>query len=305
MQQPTLPVVATAVSTAGTALSGEAALGQRLFFDPRLSKDGRVSCASCHQPGKAFSDGRPVSIGVGGAQGRRNAPTLVAAGRQSFQFWDGRARTLEQQALGPIQDPHEMAMPLPELVARLEAIPTYSDAFRTQYNSPVTPALVGRALASYQRTLTPPADDFVARLMRGDRQAVDSLTPSQRNGYRVFHTKGCAQCHSGPDLRDNQFHNLGVGMDKAKPDLGRYEVTKKREDWGAFKTPTLRNLTKTAPYMHDGSIATLEEVVEFYDEGGIANRNLSPLMKPLNLTEQDEDDLVTFLKSLTDSFGGR
>lgn len=278
------------------ALPGdEVSLGRALFFDKALSRDGTVSCASCHDPARGFADGRPVGVGVDGAHGKRNVPTIVNAGRQPFQFWDGRAATLADQALGPIQAADEMAMTLPALTARLQGTATYARAFQTVYASNVTPALVARAIARWEQTVQAPNDSLAARVLRREPAALAQLSASQRAGEGLFRNRGCVSCHGGQDGRDNRFNNIGVGMDKAAPDLGRFAVTGLPADYGAFKTPTLVNVADTAPYMHDGSQATLRDVVEHYNRGGIRNQNLDRRIQPLNLNEQQKQDLVAFL----------
>lgn len=280
-----------------SATVSEAALGRALFFDRSLSKDGTVSCASCHDPAKGYADGLPTSVGVGGAHGTRNAPTIRNASRQGFQFWDGRASSLEEQALGPVQAAAEMNVTLAELESRLQANPAYTAQFRALYNSAPTSALFARAVASFERTETV-QDDFAQRVLRGDTATLATLAPQARNGLNHFRNLGCVACHGGPDARDGRFHNLGVDALKASPDPGRFAVTGNPADQGAFKTPTLINVADTAPYMHDGSLATLRDVVEFYNHGGNPNPNRDRRLRPLNLTETQKQELVAFLSVL-------
>jgi cytochrome c peroxidase len=275
----------------------EAALGRALFFDRGLSRDGAVSCASCHDPAKGYGDGRPTSVGTGGATGTRNAPTIRNASRQPTQFWDGRSPSLEAQALGPIQAANEMGLTLPQLEQRLQANPTYVAQFRTLYGSAPTSALFARAIAGFEHTETV-TDDLAQRILRGDAATLATLTPQARAGQARFRALGCVACHGGPDGRDGQFHNLGVGTDRPNPDPGRFAVTGAPVDQGAFKTPTLINVADTAPYMHDGSLATLRNVVDFYDRGGVRNANLDRRMRPLGLTEAQKQELVAFLSLL-------
>lgn len=284
-------------SQASGHLAAEIALGKQLFFDPRLSIDSSISCATCHDPKMGFANGKAVATGVGGLKGHRNVPTILSSGRQSTQFWDGRMRTLEEQALGPIQAPDEMAMPLPTLTKRLQGIPEYARQFAVLYGGTVTPERIGKSIAAFERTFMAP-EDGTGRLMGGDETMLKNLSASERAGYFVFRTKGCISCHDHVDMRDDKFHNVGVGTDKPTPDVGRMKVTGKPTDWAAFKTPTLRNVADTAPYMHDGSLANLREVVEFYNKGGIANRNLDPKIQPMHLEEWQKQDLVSFLSTM-------
>ncbi len=269
------------------------ALGRRLFFDADLSLDRSISCASCHDPEKGWTNGEQFAVGVGGATGTRNTPTILNAAYNRRQFWDGRVRTLEAQALGPIMNPVEMAMPSPEaLVDRIREDPEYEELFAAAFPDGITAANVGRALAAFQRTVlagNTPYDRFQA----GDREA---LSPAARNGLDVFLKKGnCANCHKPPLFTDHLFYNLGVGMEKEDPDVGFYAVTELPTSVGRFKTPTVREVAKTAPYMHDGSISTIAEVVDFYDKGGQPNPNLDRGMRPLRLTDQEKRDLVQFM----------
>ena len=279
-------------------------LGRRLYFDARLSKDGTISCASCHAPEKGFSDGRATSLGVGGQTGARNAPTVMNRLFSKEQFWDGRAADLEDQALGPIQNPVEMGHTLPAMISSVEAIPFYAPEFEKAFGSPgITGDRVAQAIATYERTVlagNAPYDRYQA----GDKSA---LSESAVRGMSLFtdaQKANCVTCHAGFNFTDESYHNLGVGMDKPNPDWGRFTVTKNDFDRGAFKTPTLRNVTQSAPYMHDGSDATLKDVIDFYDRGGLKNQWQSKEIKPLNLTSQDKADLVAFLEALTGEVRG-
>jgi cytochrome c peroxidase len=275
----------------------KAALGERLFFDPKLSRDGTVACTSCHLPGHALSDTLAVSRGVDGRVGVRNAPTLMNRGWARSLFWDGRAASLEEQALHPIRSPREMDLPLETLGPRLRENPDYVHAFRAAFpdeEDPVGPEGVARALASYVRTLQA-GDAPFDRFRAGQR---DASPDDARRGARLFFGRaGCAVCHAGPTFSDGRFHNTGISWGSA--DLGRYRVTGADEDRGRFRTPPLRELTRTAPYMHDGSVRTLEEVVDLYDRGGTPNPFLSHRLRPLDLTEQEKADLVAFLRALS------
>lgn len=272
-------------------------LGRKLYFDKRLSADNSVACATCHNPKFGFTDGQPVSTGIKGQKGGRSAPTVINRLFSKEQFWDGRAEDLEAQALGPIQNPIEMGNTLEGVVKKLNAIEGYRQEFRKVFGTDVTAEGIAKAIASFERTVlsgNSPYDRFKA----GDKKA---LSESAQRGLALFESKrvNCVTCHVGPNFTDEGFRNIGVGMDKIKPDLGRFEVTKRDADRGAFKTPTLREIARTAPYMHDGSLKTLLDVINFYDRGGIPNPYLSPDMKPLKLSEQEKADLVEFLKSLT------
>jgi cytochrome c peroxidase len=268
-------------------------LGKQLYFDPRLSCDNTVSCASCHDPKKGWSNGTPFATGVRSQVGGRSAPTIINAAYHDLQFWDGRAKLLEGQALGPIQNPIEMDHKIEECVVKLNDIPGYRQQFRKVFNSDVTPENIAKAIAAFERTIlsgNAPYDKFKA----GDTKALSE--PAQR-GMKIFFGKGhCSACHVGANFSDAAFHNIGVGMEKEKPDLGRYEVTRIAGDKGSFKTPTLREIARTAPYMHDGRFATLEEVVDYYDKGGHPNPQLDEELFPLKLAAQEKADLVTFLK---------
>ena len=272
------------------------ALGRRLFFDPILSRDHTLACASCHDPRRAFVDGLPIAEGVRGRRGTRNAPVLVNRAYGKTQFWDGRAKSLEEQALQPIQNPKEFDMSLEEVIARLENHSDYPALFQAAFRRDVNAEDLGRALASYVRTILS-GDAPIDRYMNGEPEA---LSEQVRQGLRLFRGKAnCTACHLSPNFTDEQFHNTGVAWRDGKLlDPGRFVVTGKEEDRGAFKTPTLRNIARTAPYMHDGSLATLEEVIEFYDQGGNANPYLDPELRPLHLTAEKKQALLAFLTAL-------
>ncbi|MBI4583970.1 MAG: hypothetical protein HY717_08100 [Planctomycetes bacterium] len=272
-------------------------LGKLLYFDPRLSKDDTVSCASCHDPQKGYSNGAAFATGVGGKVGGRSAPTVINRLFSTLQFWDGRAASLEDQALGPIQNPIEMAMTLPAMLKKAEAIPGYAELFKKAFGTPeVNPDRIAKAIATFERTVVS-GDSPFDRYENGDAKA---LTESQIRGLALFRGKAkCSVCHTGFNLTDEKYHNIGVGMDKPNPDEGRSAITKNKEDHGAVKTPTLRDIELTAPYFKDGSAKTLAEVVEFYDRGGIANPNLSKHIAKLGLADQEKKDLVEILKAFT------
>lgn len=268
-----------------------------LYFDTRLSADNTVSCATCHSPLYGFTDSKPVSTGIGGQHGGRSAPTVINRAYSLAQFWDGRAGTLEEQAKGPIANPIEMGQTHEAVIGKLKAIPGYRALFaKAMGNEDFTIDDVAKVIATFERTVLSGNSAF-DRYQNGDKKA---MTPTQVRGMKVFVNKAkCDKCHEGLNFTTNAYHNLGVGTDKPEPDPGRFAVTKDPKDWGAFKTPTLRDIAETPPYMHDGSITTLAEVVEFYDKGGILNRNLDPDIKPLKLTRDEKSDLVEFLRALT------
>ena len=272
-------------------------LGRTLFFDKRLSKDGTIACASCHLPSKAYTDGKPVSSGIKGLKGGRSAPTAINRAFAAAQFWDGRAASLEEQSVGPFVSPVEHGfINHDELVAKIRKIAGYRKLFKEVFGADVTIDGVGKAIASFQRTIVSgnsPADRFD---FGGEQNA---LSEDAKRGLELFRGKArCTRCHSNFNFSDEKFHNLGIGWDTNTVDLGRYMVTQNPEDVGAFKTPTLREIARTAPYMHDGRFKTLEEVVNFYNGGGIKNPHLDNTIIPLELTEEEKKDLVSFLRSL-------
>jgi cytochrome c peroxidase len=268
-------------------------LGKQLFFDKRLSRDNTVSCASCHDPAKGWSNGERFATGIEGKVGGRSAPTIMNAAYQSLQFWDGRAIELEGQALGPIQNPIEMDMKLSDLVGKLNKIQGYRQQFQKVFGTEVTAEGVAKAIASFERTILTggaPYDRFQA----GDKNA---LSESAQRGMTVFFNKAfCSACHAGPNFTDGGFHNIGIGMDQKDPDVGREEHSKQLGDRGSFKTPTLREIARTAPYMHDGSLKSLEDVLDYYSRGGIPNPQQDEEIFALKLNDQDKKDLLAFLR---------
>ncbi|MBI4902760.1 MAG: cytochrome-c peroxidase [Acidobacteria bacterium] len=247
-------------------------LGRRLFFDRRLSRDGSTSCSTCHDPERAFSDDRAVAVGVFGRKGRRNSPALINRGYGRLFFWDGRVSTLEDQVLKPIEDPNEMDLPLAEAAARVS----------------LTPTEISHALASFVRSILS-GDSPYDRFVNGVRTA---LSADQQAGLQIFRGKAnCTACHVGPNFTDERLHNTGIAWCDGK-------LTDTGAGQGNFKTPTLREVALTAPYMHDGSLATLEEVIEYYDRGGNRNPQLDPELRPLHLTAGEKRQLLDFLHSL-------
>ncbi|MFQ5963380.1 MAG: cytochrome-c peroxidase [Candidatus Scalinduaceae bacterium] len=307
-------------------MKGKVDLGQKLYFDKRLSADDTVSCATCHDPNKGFADGEVVAIGIKGQKGARNSPTVLNAAFFDTQFWDGRALTLEEQAKLPITNPIEMGMPSHDAaLEKISNIPEYRTDFKTVFSTDsITIDHIAQAIASFERTLisfNSPFDRFMAGVD-------DAISASAKRGWELFQGKArCLTCHefnvSYPFFTDNKFHNIGVAMkdkdfgplarkadspdadpsalarEKASSELGRFLVTKEPKDIGAFKTSGLRDIASTAPYMHDGSEPTLESVIEFYDKGGVPNPNLDGGIRPLNLSEEEKKDLVEFMKALT------
>jgi cytochrome c peroxidase len=336
MRQVGVPAAAThaAIPADNPQTPEKIALGQRLFFDARLSADGTIACSTCHDPARAFTDGMTVSMGIGGRAGQRNAPTILSSLYNATQFWDGRAATLEQQAALPIVNSVEMGQPnLDAAVAGIASIPEYRKGFQNVFGSAPNGADLVRAIAAYERTqiaFDSPFDHYIA----GETNAIDA---SARRGWELFNGRArCNKCHAlSEDQRDptnftdNDFHNIGIlivrhdvvalarqarqllasgdaaAIDRAAIQsdmaaLGRFLVTKKESDIAAFKTPNLRNLLLTAPYFHDGSQATLWDVIDHYNKGaGLNNPYLDEDIVPLALSEHDIDDMVAFLASLT------
>jgi cytochrome c peroxidase len=336
LQQVGVPVEATraAIPPDNSQTPEKISLGQKLFFDRRLSVDGTISCSTCHDPAFAFTDRKPASVGIKGRVGQRNAPTVLNALYNKTQFWDGRVNTLEEQAALPIVNSVEMGHPnLDAAVAQIAGVGEYQQAFRAVFGrAPKGPDLL-RAIASYERTqlsFDSPFDHFIA----GDKNAIDD---SAKRGWELFNTQArCNKCHALTDTQrdvtvftDNDFHNIGIGIirhnvvalareaeqliksgdtgaiDRAAIQtdmsaLGRFLITKKEKDIASFKTPDIRNVLVTAPYFHDGSQETLWDVIDHYNKGdGLQNPYLDEDIQPLSLTENDIDDLVAFLASLT------
>lgn len=307
-------------------------LGRQLYFDRRLSSDNTVSCADCHHPEDSYGRGTRFGVGINGQMGGRNSPVSFNRILSKAQFWDGRASSLEEQAIGPIANPIEMGNTHLNAVKTLTEIEGYRLQFEKIFADGTTIQNVGKAIATFERTLVtlPSAYDLyepVLSLRKAFGEDLDDLealeeddpalfenymaklkrsqsnpmSESARRGREIFFTtKGrCSACHVGANLADEKYHNLGVGMEAEEPDLGRFAVTNQPTDRGAFKTPTIRNVTLTGPYMHDGSMETLEEVVEWYAKGGFPNPTLSKDVKKLDLTAQDKKDLVAFMKACT------
>ncbi|PTL81055.1 cytochrome-c peroxidase [Vitiosangium sp. GDMCC 1.1324] len=305
-------------------------LGEKLFNDKRLSADDSVSCATCHDPKRAFTDGKATSVGIKNQVGQRNSPTVLNALFNATQFWDGRAGTLEDQAILPILNPIEMGMPSPEaVVAKVKGLPEYTTAFQKAFGREPNATDLAAAIAAFERMQYSGNARF-DRFLVGDSKAFNA---SEKRGWALFNGKArCNTCHAGnavsPLFSDQKFHNIGIAAHKQDfvklaseavrvvrtgdekqidelalqtkfSELGRFLVTKSENDIGGFKTPTLRNVGVTGPYMHDGSLATLWDVVDHYNKGGIANPYLDGGMQRLGLTEPEIDDLVAFMYALT------
>jgi cytochrome c peroxidase len=298
-------------------------LGRQLYFDTRLSADSTISCASCHDPSMGYSAHTRTGVGIRDQQGGRNSPVSFNRILSGPQFWDGRVDSLEAQAVGPIANPIEMGFTHEGVVRRLGEIPVYARQFETIFGE-LSIDRVGQAIAAFERALvTEPApfdyyeqllpftkmdeediadDEELAAKFAAAQAAAEAhpMSDAAKRGRDLFFGKAnCTACHVGANLADEKYHNLGVGMDKDEPDLGRFVVTKDEKDKGAFKTPTVRNVAHSGPYMHDGSQATLEEVVEWYDKGGHPNPHLSDKIKPLGLAPEEKADLVEFMKACT------
>ncbi len=282
------------------------ALGRRLYYDPGLSVDGTISCASCHAPQFAFSDKRPMSEGVGGKSGTRHAPTVINSAYSTLQFWDGRAGSLEEQAKGPMANPVEMAHSLEGVVKHVQTDPHYVELFRKAWGTDqINIDLIVKSIASFERTVIAGDSPFDRFFYGHEPQA---MSPEAQRGMKIFVNpkKGnCATCHTlGKEyslFTDNKFHNLGIGADTRGNlnDQGRYTVTKNDEDMGAFKTPSLRNLTNRGPYMHDGSFRTVKDALGHYIGGGNWNSHLDKEIHSLDILTFDErDELLAFLDAL-------
>ena len=276
----------------------KAELGWLLYFDPRLSADGTVSCASCHHPKYGYTDGKSLPTGIKNQTVPRHSPTVLNRAYSVEQFWDGRAPTLEEQAKGPIANPLEMGHTLDACVKCLQAGQRLSGTLQEGlrhgelHHRPHRP---GHRHVRADRAVR----QFAVRPLQGRREG--RAEPQRQKGMDIFFSNKarCDSCHEGINFTAGKFTNIGIGMDKPKPDLGRFNVTKREEDKGAFKTPTLREVANTGPYMHDGSLKTLEEVVEHYSKGGIKNPWLHQDVRKLDLTDQEKKDLVEFLKALS------
>ena len=275
-------------------------LGKLLYFDGRVSKDGKISCATCHDPKMAWAERTPTSKGIGGQVGQRNSPTVINAAYATSQFWDGRAKTLEEQAVGPVGNPIEMGHSMAAVVEHFNKIPEYQQRFQKVFGTGVTEEGFAKAVAAFERTVlsgNSPYDKFKA----GDEKA---LSDAQKKGMELF-MEDCATCHAPPLFSNYKFYCAGVGLDKAKPDEGLKTISGKDRDRGKFRVPPLREVANTAPYYHDGSVATLDDAVALMMAGGTKNAAVSPMLKGLaeeKYTPEDKKNLVEFLKSLSGEY---
>lgn len=288
---PPLPVPSSNALTADRI-----ALGKRLFYDKQLSRTREVACGSCHLQENSFADPRRFSLGVEGRIGKRNAPPLMNMAYNTSFFWDGGVPTLEQQVIGPVTNPLEMDMSLEDVAERLKGDPTYVSMFQKAYSQAPAPEWITKAIASFERT-------FVSGHSRYDKfnaGGTDALTREEKHGMDLFfsETADCFHCHIGFNFTNESFQNNGLYAVYA--DSGRMLITEQARDRGKFKVPSLRNIALTAPYMHDGSLATLEEVVEHYNKGGNGNPNSDPVIRQLGLSAEEKADLIAFLRALTD-----
>ena len=277
-------------------------LGEKLFFDPILSSDYTVSCASCHKPGIAFADTSVVSTGVHGRTGLRNTPSVMNLRFSKTFFWDGRAGSLEEQVLGPIANPKEMNLPPDRAVARLKSNNKYRELFKTVFREGPNKINLAQAIAAFERTLETSDSPFDDWKVTENEQAISE---EAKTGYAIFNSKGnCSQCHFGADFTNSDFRNIGLFNGRNLNDSGRIVITGEKETLGKFKIPGLRNIALTAPYMHNGMFQTLSEVIEYYNDPDkivpdSKNRD-SLLSKPLGLNAEEKKDLEIFLLSLTD-----
>lgn len=277
-------------------------LGKKLFFDPRLSGDGNMSCGTCHNPALGWSDGLPTARGVKSKVLDRASPTIFNTAYNSIQMWDGRKKSLEDQAMGPMEATVEMNMDTKKLFKWLNGNKSYVKLFNRAYpGEKIAAPTVSKAIATYERTAAISNNSKFDRWVKGNKRA---MTAQQVRGFKLFATKAkCVACHSAPNFTDNGFHNIGLASwGKKNPDMGRFSQRPLRLMKGAFKTPTLREIKRTSPYFHDGSSKTLKEVVEHYVKGGVVKTNLSPNMEKISLTDKEVDDLVEFMKALSSSF---
>jgi len=277
-------------------------LGKKLYFDPRLSGDGNMSCATCHNPSLGWSDGLPTGKGVKSMVLGRASPTIINTAYNSIQMWDGRKKSLEDQAMGPMEATVEMNMDTARLFKWLQGNAEYTALFAKAYpGEEVGAGTVSKAIATFERTAALSSNAPFDRWVKGDAKA---MTAQQVEGFKLFTGKAnCVVCHSAPNFTDNGFHNLGLAsFGVAEPDMGRYAQKPVARMKGAFKTPTLRDIDTSAPYFHDGSAKTLAEVVAHYNQGGVVKTNLSPEMKALDLTLAEKEALVAFLHALTSPY---
>jgi len=276
-------------------------LGKMLYFDKRLSKEKDIACATCHDPKMAWAENTPTSHGIHGQLGDRNSPTVINAAYMPAQFWDGRAATLEEQALGPIENPVEMGNSMEACIDTLAGLPEYQKRFKAIFGTAVTKEGIAKAIAAFERTVLSGNSPYDRLVEKNDKKA---LTEVQSRGMDVFMSQ-CSTCHAPPLFSNGNYYNAGVGTGKAKPDIGRKKVTGKDADMGKFRVPGLREVNNTAPYFHDGGTATLEDAVRLMATGGIDNPNLSSALKGVreaDLKGQDIKDIVEFLRALSGEY---
>jgi cytochrome c peroxidase len=273
------------------------ALGHQLFFDYRLSGDETRSCYHCHVNEKGLADGMPTAVGAFEKALTRNSPTLWNIGFHSEFYWDGRAKSLEAQALAAWKGGNMVAAEVQEAVDRVNAVEAYQDQFQAVFGSEGSVENIPMALAAYMRTIVSGTTAY-DRWQAGDE---DAVSDAAKRGHQIFKEAGCAECHSGKLFTDQQFHNVGIGMDAESPDVGRYKVTELEQNMGAFKTPTMRDVARSGPYFHNGSVASLEEAVRLMASGGIANDHLDNLMVDKELGDDQLADLIAFLESLSET----
>jgi cytochrome c peroxidase len=297
----TFCIVNFSFSNNENTITTKAALGKKLFSEKILSKDSSVSCASCHKPNYAFADTSAFSLGIQGKLTSRNTPSVLNMKNRPYFFWDGRANSLEQQSLMPIENPNEMGLPINEAVERLNKNKTYISLFKKIFNQKPTAKNLAAAFAAYEKTL-----ETVDSKFDDWSNDLKKLTAQEERGRQVFvgNKAKCFDCHFQEDFTNDGFKNIGLYDEINLTDAGLYNITKKETDKGKFKTPGLRNIAVTAPYMHNGMFKTLEEVVEYYDNPKkIVPNHINidaALQKPLHLTQKEKKDLVAFLKTLTD-----
>lgn len=276
-------------------------LGKLLYFDTRLSVNRTISCATCHDPQKAWAEHEPTSKGFAGQLGPVNSPTVINTAYAPVLFWDGRAASLEEQALGPIENPMEMGHSLDELVKQLSEVPGYVERFQKVFGTGVTKDGIAKAIAAFERTILSGNSPYDRYTVGGDKTA---LTDQQVRGMRIF-MDNCSVCHTPPLFSNYQFYNAGIGLDKEPSNKGRMAVTGDEADFGKFRVPPLREVAKTPPYFHDGSVESLEEAVRIMAQGGIDNPGLASALKGVRaaqLTDQDVKDLVAFLEALSGEY---
>ncbi|MBS1510745.1 MAG: c-type cytochrome [Bacteroidetes bacterium] len=294
-------VVISAFRTPPAPVMSKAALGKKLFAEKMLSKDSSISCASCHQPAFAFADTAAFSKGIYGIRTARNTPSVLNMKNRPYFFWDGRAASLEEQALMPIQNPGEMGLPINEAVQRLQQSKVYSNLFKLVFKQAPSAKNLGAAFAAYEQTL-----ETVDSKFDDWSNDIKKLSAQEERGRQLFigEKAKCFNCHSQEDFTNDEFKNIGLYNGKEWNDAGLYNITHKETDRGKFKTPGLRNIAVTAPYMHNGSFKTLEEVVDYYNDPAKVVKDAinidTDLQKPLGLTTTEKKDLVAFLKTLTD-----